>query len=61
MQHLQEQEIEAKIKSDKYKMSFDLVSGKDDQIHQNKIQIKISNVDDEKVCVEFMNLEGDSI
>ena len=42
-------------------MNFQINSTYQGDITQtNEIQVKMSKVDDEKVCVEFMNLNGDS-
>jgi len=41
-------------------MSFVVNRGSGEEERQNKIQVKLSKVNDETVCVEFMNMEGDS-
>ena len=42
-------------------MSFNLTEGQGEDEKQNKIQVKISQASEDKYCVEFMNLEGDSM
>ena len=64
MKYLREKEmVEPTINPDKYKMKFTLVIKALDEDKQETcdITMKISRVDEQKVCVEFKKTSGEQI